>query len=60
VAERKKAIAKAVTPKEKEKEKAINLGFPKFKSSKDINQSFNWNNQGYRILEHDNDTYSFI
>jgi putative transposase len=55
VAERKKAIAKAVTPKEKAK--AINLGFPKFKSSKNMNQSFSWNNQGYSILEHDNDRF---
>jgi len=36
------AKEKAITSKEKAK--AINLDFPKFKSSKDINQSFNWNN----------------
>ncbi|SFV54327.1 putative virulence protein [hydrothermal vent metagenome] len=58
VSERKKAITKALTPKEKAK--AINLGFPKFKSSKDINQSFNWNNQGYTILEHDNDRFEIL
>lgn len=58
VNERKKAIAKALTPKEKAK--AINLGFPKFKSSKDINQSFNWNNQGYSILEYDNDRFEIL
>jgi len=58
VYERQKAIAKAVTPKEKAK--ALNLGFPKFKSSKDINQSFNWNNQGYSILEHDNDRFEIL
>ena len=58
VSERKKAIAKAVTPKEKAK--AINLGFPKFKSSKNSNQSFNWNNQGYSILEHDNDRFEIL
>jgi len=58
VAERKKAIAKSITPKERAK--AINLGFPKFKSSKDINQSFNWNNQGYSILEHDNDRFEIL
>jgi len=58
VTERKKAITKALTPKEKAK--AINLGFPKFKSSKDINQSFNWNNQGYTILEHDNDRFEIL
>ena len=58
VAERKKAIARAVTPKEKAK--AINLGFPKFKSSKNMNQSFSWNNQGYSILEHDNDRFEIL
>jgi len=58
VSERKKAIAKAVTPKEKAK--AINLGFPKFKSSKNMNQSFSWNNQGYGVLEHDNDRFEIL
>ncbi|ELZ6684056.1 helix-turn-helix domain-containing protein, partial [Campylobacter coli] len=28
-----------------------NKGFPKFKNSKLAKQSFNWNNQGYQILE---------
>ncbi len=55
VAERAKAIEKAITPKEKKK--AVNLGFPKFKSSKDTNQSFNWNNQGYSILEPDSERF---
>ncbi len=44
-----KAIEKATTPKEKAK--AFKLGMPTFKSSRDIFQSFNWNNQGYQILD---------
>ncbi len=44
-----KAIELATTPREKVK--AFRLGMPKFKSSKDIFQSFNWNNQGYQILD---------
>ena len=35
----------------KEKQKAFNLGFPKFKDSKLENQSFTWNNQGFQIIE---------
>jgi len=42
-----KAIENAKTPKEKAK--AFTLGMPTFKSSKDIFQSFNWNNQGCHI-----------
>jgi putative transposase len=49
VAERNKAINKAVTPKEKAK--AYNLGFPRFQSSKDPNQSFIWNNQGFSFKD---------
>lgn len=29
-------------------------GFPKFKNSKLVKQSFNWNNQGFQILDNDN------
>ena len=47
VAERQKAIAKAQTPKDKAK--AAKLGFPKFHSSKDVKQSFVWNNQAVNI-----------
>lgn len=49
IALRLKAIENATTPKEKAK--AFKLGMPTFKSSKDIFQSFNWNNQGYQILD---------
>ena len=52
VAQRLKAIEKAQTPKEKAK--AYNLGMPKFQSSKDVYQSFNWNNQGYQIKDDTN------
>ncbi len=47
VSKRLKAIESAQTPKEKAK--AFNLGMPTFKSSRDIFQSFNWNNQGCHI-----------
>ena len=49
IALRLKAIENATTPKEKAK--AYKLGMPTFKSSRDIFQSFNWNNQGYQILD---------
>ena len=49
VSKRLKAIEIATTPKEKVK--AFKLGMPTFKSSRDIFQSFNWNNQGYQILD---------
>lgn len=49
VSARLKAIENATTPKEKIK--AFKLGMPTFKSSRDIFQSFNWNNQGYQILD---------
>lgn len=49
VSKRLKAIENAQTPKEKAK--AYNLGMPTFKSSRDIFQSFNWNNQGYQIID---------
>ena len=52
-----KAIDKATTPKEKAK--AFKLGMPTFKSSKDIFQSFNWNNQGYQILDDINNNPRF-
>jgi putative transposase len=58
VAQRLKAIEKAQTPKEKAK--AFNLGMPKFKSSKDVKQSFNWNNQGYKLKEHNNCKYLYL
>jgi putative transposase len=49
VSKRLKAIENAKTPKEKTK--AYKLGMPTFKSSRDIYQSFNWNNQGYQIID---------
>jgi putative transposase len=49
--ERNKAIQKAITPKEKAK--ALSISFPKFKSSKDVRQSFVWNNQAVSIKETD-------
>ena len=52
-----KAIENATTLKEKTK--AYNLGMPTFKSSKDIFQSFNWNNQGYQILDDINNNSRF-
>jgi putative transposase len=57
VTARLKAIEIAITPKEKAK--AFNLGMPTFKSSQDIFQSFNWNNQGYQILEDINNNPRF-
>lgn len=58
VAKRLKAIEIAQTPKEKAK--AYKLGMPTFKSSKDISQSFNWNNQGYQLKEHSNSKYIYL
>lgn len=58
VEKRLKAIEKAITPKEKEK--ASKLGFPVFKSSKDIEQSFNWNNQACSIIESKNPKYKIL
>lgn len=58
VSERLKAATKAVTPKEKAK--AYRHGFPKFKSSKDPRQSFSWNNQGYKLLDHDNKRFHIL
>lgn len=52
-----KAIDNAITPKEKAK--AFKLGMPTFKSSRDIFQSFNWNNQGYQILDDINNNPRF-
>lgn len=49
ISKRLKAIENATTPKEKAK--AYSLGMPTFKSSRDIYQSFNWNNQGCQILD---------
>ncbi len=57
IALRLKAIDFAVTPKEKAK--AFKLGMPTFKSSRDIFQSFNWNNQGYQILDDINSNSRF-
>jgi putative transposase len=51
VNERNKALSKAKTPKEKAK--ALSIGFPKFKSSKDVRQSFVWSNQNVSIKETD-------
>jgi len=52
-----KAIENATTLREKVK--AFRLGMPKFKSSKNISQSFNWNNQGYQILDDTNGNKRF-
>lgn len=52
-----KAIENATTTKEKAK--AFKLGMPTFKSSRDIFQSFNWNNQGYQILDDINNNPRF-
>ncbi len=57
IAARLRAIENATT--RKEKTKAFKLGMPKFKSSKDIFQSFNWNNQGYQILDDINNNSRF-
>jgi putative transposase len=57
IAARLKAIENAITPKEKAK--AFKLGMPTFKSSRDIFQSFNWNNQGYQILDDMNSNNRF-
>lgn len=58
IADRVKAINNAITLKEKAK--AFNLGFPKFQSSRDINQSFNWNNQGFTIKESENPKFKIL
>ena len=58
VSKRLKAIENAQTPKEKTK--AYKLGMPIFKSSKDVSQSFNWNNQGYQLKEHNNSKYIYL
>jgi putative transposase len=57
IASRLKAIENAKTSKEKAK--AFNLGMPTFKSSRDVFQSFNWNNQGCKILDDTNDNPRF-
>lgn len=57
ISKRLKAIEIATTPKEKAK--AFKLGMPTFKSSRDIFQSFNWNNQGYQILDDINNNPRF-
>ena len=56
--ERKKAIAAAITPKEKVR--SFKFGFPKFKSSKDPHQSFTWNNQGYSFSACENNKFQII
>jgi len=58
ISQRLKAIKEATTPKEKRK--AYRLGMPTFKSSKNINQSFNWNNQGYSIVVDDNKRFGHL
>ena len=57
VSARLKAIELAQT--QKEKVKAYSLGFPSFKSSKDVYQSFNWNNQGCQINDDINNNPRF-
>lgn len=57
VSKRLKAIETAQTPKEKAK--AYNLGTPSFKSSRDVFQSFNWNNQGYQLIDDTNNNPRF-
>lgn len=56
--ERIAAIAKAQTPKEKKK--AYNMGFPNFKSSKNLRQSFVWNNQGIQLFQNENSKFATI
>lgn len=58
VTQRLKATENAQTPREKAK--ALNLGMPKFKSSKDVEQSFNWNNQGYSVTDTDNKRFKIL
>lgn len=58
IAKRTKALEKATTPKERFN--AVNIGIPKFKSSKDINQSFNWNNQACDILDLENERFKIL
>ena len=58
VTQRLKAREKAQTAKEKVK--ALKLGMPQFKSSKDVEQSFNWNNQGYSIIDTDNKLFKIL
>jgi putative transposase len=58
VLERQKAINKAKTPKEKAK--AFKLGFPKPKSSKETEQSFTWNNQGYTLFNSANERFHIL
>ena len=48
----------AQTPQERIR--ASRLGFPKFKSSKGPRQSFNWNNQGYAIIDTDNNRFKIL
>ena len=57
ISKRLKAIENATTPKEKAK--AFKLAMPIFKSSRDIFQSFNWNNQGCQILDDINNNSRF-
>lgn len=52
VTQRLRAIDIANTPKQKAK--ALKLGMPNFKNSKLAKTSFNWNNQGYQILDSNN------
>ena len=56
--ERAKAIAEAVTPKEKAK--ALQFGFPKYKKSTDIQKSFTWNNQATSIIPHKRNNYRYL
>ncbi|BDB63998.1 transposase [Helicobacter cinaedi] len=58
VAERKRAIEQAQTPKQKAK--AANLGMPNFKNSKLAKTSFNWNNQGFQILDSNNPKFKIF
>jgi putative transposase len=47
-----KALKNAISIKDR--------GFPKFKNSKIAKQSFNWNNQGYQILDSDSKRYKIL
>jgi len=47
-----KALKSALTVKQR--------GFPKFKNSKLSKQSFNWNNQGYKIKDSDNKKFKIL
>lgn len=56
--ERAKAIASAVTPKEKVK--AFNLGLPVYKDSSKIRRNFTWTNQAVSLKPHKRKNYRYL